>query len=366
MKIVVVGTRGIPDILGGVETHCEELYPRIAAMGHEVTVIRRTPYITTDNRISEYRGVKLIDVYAPRKKSFEAIIHTLLALIKARSLNPDIVHIHAIGPAIVTPVARLLGLKVVMTNHGPDYNRQKWGRMAKTILRLGERMGTRFANKVIVISTVIADILRAEYGRTDSCLIFNGVNRPVKSVSDSYLQQLGIAGSPYILAIGRFVKEKGFHDLIEAYRRSGLGSKFRLVIAGDSDHEDAYSLSLKQMAKENGVVLTGFIKGEKLNQVMTNASLFVMSSYHEGLPIALLEGMSYGLDVLVSDIDANRLSCLDKTDFYHVGDVAELAEDMVRKCSAPANSPRDYDLSLYDWDSIAAQTVDVYREVLRT
>ena len=137
MKIVVTGTRGIPGIQGGVETHCQELYPRIAAMGHDVTVIRRTPYVSDCNK--EYSGVRLVDVYAPRKKSFEAIVHTFLAIIKARRMNADILHIHAIGPAIMVPFARMLGLKVVMTNHGPDYDRQKWGRMAKAILKTGER-----------------------------------------------------------------------------------------------------------------------------------------------------------------------------------------------------------------------------------
>lgn len=363
MKIVVIGTRGIPDILGGVETHCEELYPRIAAMGHDVTVIRRTPYIEEGNRLTSYRGVKLIDVYAPRKKSVEAIVHTLLGVIKARRLNPDIVHIHAIGPAVVTPFARLLGLKVVMTNHGPDYDRQKWGRLAKSVLKFGERMGTRFSNRVIVISEVIAGILKKKYGFSTPDLIFNGVNRPVKSRNTDYLASLGLADTRYVLAIGRFVKEKGFHDLIDAFAASGLTDNgIRLAIAGDSDHEDDYSLALKAKARENGVVLTGFIRGEKLNQLMTNASLFVLPSYHEGLPIALLEAMSYDLDVIVSDIPANRIVALRSDDFFPVGDINALSKALRRRCSVP-KAPRIYDLSPYDWDRIARQTVEVYERV---
>lgn len=363
MKIVVIGTRGIPDILGGVETHCEELFPRIAAMGHDVTIIRRSPYVTDDNRIPSYKGVRLIDVKAPRKKSLEAIIHTFRAVLKARSLHPDVLHVHAIGPALLVPFARLLGMKVVMTNHGPDYDRQKWGRLAKAVLRTGERMGTRCSNAVIVISTVIADILRTKYGRTDTDLIFNGVNRPVKSKSKSWLEEWGVADRPYIVAIGRFVKEKGFHDLIEAYAKSDLQERYALVIAGDTDHEDEYSLSLKKQAHEAGVVLTGFIKGEKLNQLMTNASLFVMPSYHEGLPIALLEAMSYDLDVVVSNIPANRLNILEDGDFFSTGDTGALAEAMTRKL-AEASTPRTYDLSAYDWDKIASQTVEVYNRVV--
>ncbi len=359
MRIVVIGTRGIPNILGGVETHCEELYPRIAALGHDVTIIRRTPYIEDNNRISEYRGVKLIDVYAPRKKSIEAIIHTFLAIIKAKKLKPDVLHVHAIGPAIMIPFARLLGLKVVMTNHGPDYDRQKWGKLAKTVLKTGERLGTKFSNQVIVISTVIANILKSNYGRENTHLIYNGVNIPCKSISTDYIESLGIIPGKYILAIGRFVKEKGFHDLIEAYGKLKHRG-FQLVIAGDADHEDDYSMQLKKQARDAGVILTGFIKGERLNQVMSNAALFALPSYHEGLPIALLEAMSYNLDVVVSNIPSTNLSCLETSDFYKVGDSDELASLIERKLENLA-TPRQYNLADYDWDKIAPQTVEVYK-----
>ena len=366
MKIVVIGTRGIPNILGGVETHCEELYPRLAAMGHDVTIIRRKPYIADNNHIPEFRGVKLIDVYAPHRKSFEAIIHTFLAIIKAKRLKPDIVHIHAIGPAILTPMARLLGMKVVMTNHGPDYDRQKWGRLAKWVLRTGERMGARYANKVIVISKVIADILSTKYGRNDTALIFNGVNIPTPSPRRDYLDSIGVNGRPYIFAMGRFVKEKGFHDLIEAYTRSGLGERYALVLAGDSDHPDAYSRELKEMARSAGVILTGFIKGEPLRQCLSHAAIFAMPSYHEGLPIALLEAMSYRLDVAVSDIPANCIDALRDDDFFEVGNVQALAAKLRQKLSTGEGTMRrrDYDLTPYDWDIIALQTADVYSSIV--
>lgn len=364
MKIVVTGTRGIPDILGGVETHCEELYPRLAAKGHDVTVLRRSCYVTDNNRISEYKGVKLKDVYAPRKKSIEAIVHTFMAVIKARSMNPDVLHIHAIGPSIMVPFARLLGMKVVTTNHGPDYDRGKWGKLAKTVLKTGERWGAKFSNRVIVISHVIADILATKYGRRDTDLIYNGVNKPVKSLSTDYITSLGIIPGNYIVAIGRFVKEKGFHDLIDAWSRLEMPDKPQLVIAGDADHEDEYSSALKQKAREAGVILTGFIKGEKLNQVMTNARLFVLPSYHEGLPIALLEAMSYDLDVVVSDIPANKLPILVDDDFFKAGDVDDLASRLTHKLKRNS-TPRKYDLTAYDWDKIADQTEQVYNKTVK-
>lgn len=362
MKIVVIGTRGIPNIMGGVETHVEELYPRIVAAGHDVTVIRRTPYVADDNKITEYKGVKLIDVYAPKKKSTEAIIHTALAVIKARRLNPDILHIHAIGPAIMTPFARLLGMKVVMTNHGPDYDRQKWGKLAKTVLMTGEKFGTKFANRVIVISNTIKEILSEKYGRKDTDLIFNGVNEPQKSLSREWLDEWGVK-KPFVLAAGRFVKEKGFHDLIDAFTKSGLSSSYDLVIAGDADHPDEYSDSLKKQAREAGAILTGFVKGEPLNQLMSNASLFVLPSYHEGLPITLLEAMSFGIDIIASNIPANTLKELETNDFFEVGNIDALADKMKEKLHSPKK--RIYNLDAYNWDKIAAQTIEVYNNINR-
>ena len=362
MNIVVTGTRGIPNIMGGVETHCEELFPRIAAAGHYVTIIRRSCYVADNNKIAEYKGVRLKDIFAPRKKSIEAIVHTFLAIIEAKRLHADIVHIHAIGPSLMTPFARLLGLKVVTTHHGPDYDRQKWGKFAKTMLKAGERMSARFSNEVIVISHVIQDILRKEYGR-ESNLIFNGVNTPVKSSSTSYIEQFGLKPKKYVLAVGRFVKEKGFDLLIDAFKASGYDSEYRLVIAGDADHEDEYSRFLKQKARDNNVVLTGFIRGEELNQVLTNAALFVLPSYHEGLPISLLEAMSYDLDVAVSDIPANTIPELHDSDFFKCGNKESLTMLLQQKLQAPCHS-RTYSLDSYNWDNIAKQTIEVYKKAL--
>lgn len=176
MKIVVTGTRGIPGIMGGVETHCEELFPRIARKGFDVTVIRRKSYV--HDTLRQYEGITLVDLETPKKKSLEAIVHTFRAVLKAKKLKADIIHIHAVGPALLTPVARLLGLKVVFTHHGPDYDRDKWGAAAKTALRLGEMMGTRFANEVIVISNVINDILSRKYHRKECHLITTGFRLP--------------------------------------------------------------------------------------------------------------------------------------------------------------------------------------------
>lgn len=370
MKVVVTGTRGIPSVQGGVETHCEQLYPLLAGMGVDVTVIRRRNYadaVPEAAGLTTWRGVELRDVYAPHRKSLEAIVHTFLAVIEARRIGADIVHIHAVGPSLMAPIARLLGMKVVMTNHGPDYERAKWGRVAAAALRFGERLGCRFSNRIIAISPAIADNVREKYGR-ECALIPNGVTpRCVPADSVSTIASFGLSPQRYVVAVGRFVPEKGFDRLIEAYaslRRSGrIPDDFRLVIAGDADHESEYSRHLRDMAAATeGVVLTGFITGDTLASVIGNAALFVMPSTHEGLPIALLEAMSYRLDVAVSDIAACRLPELLSGDFFDATDTESVADRIASKLASPA-TPRDYDLTRYSWPDIAKATLNVYREL---
>ena len=303
MKLVVTGTRGIPDIMGGVETHCEELFPRIADRDVDTTVIRRRSYVR--DSLTEWKGVQLVDIDAPKKKSYEAIVHTFRAINLAKKWKADVVHIHAIGPALLVPYAKMLGMKVVFTHHGPDYDRDKWGFTAKSVLKLGERLGCRFADDVIVISEVIQDLIARKYHRRERVhLIYNGVPKPEICDYPEYFEELGIEEGKYILGMCRFVPEKNLHHLIEAFKKLEAGD-CKLVLAGDTDFEDEYSLGLKKMAQEAGVVLTGFVKGHKLHSLLTNARCYCLPSSHEGLPIALLEAMSYHLPVVVSNIPAN-------------------------------------------------------------
>lgn len=363
MKIVVTGTRGIPNIMGGVETHCEELFPRVASMGHDVTVMRRKSYVRDD--LTEWKGVCLVDVETPKKKSFEAIIHTFRAINKAKKLKTDVLHIHAIGPALLVPYAKLLGMKVVFTHHGPDYDRDKWGFAAKTMLKLGEKMGCKFADHVIVISDVIKNLIAQRCGRTQNVhLIYNGVPNPEICDYPEYFEELGIEKGKYILGMCRFVPEKHLHDLVDAYAKVKADGRclmkdVKLVLAGDTDFEDDYSKELKRKAGENRVVLTGFIRGRKLHSLLTNALCYSLPSSHEGLPIALLEAMSYKLPVITSAIPANLEVGLDSSCYHQVGDVDTLAA----KLEAIVNKPLqriDYDMSKYDWDVIAKQVAEVY------
>lgn len=360
MKILVTGTRGIPNIMGGVETHCEELFPRLVERGFDVTVVRRKSYVR--DTLTTYKGVKLLDVETPKKKSFEAIIHTFRAILQARRLYADVVHIHAIGPALLVPFARLLGMKVVFTHHGPDYDREKWGFAAKTMLKLGERLGTIFANEVIVISEVINNLLVQKYGRRDCHLIYNGVQKPNLCDYPEFFEELGIEKGKYVLGMCRFVPEKNLHHLVEAFSKiKPEGCK--LVLAGDTDFEDDYSRNLKATAKENGVILTGFIKGKKLHSLLTNARCFVLPSSHEGLPIALLEAMSYNLPVIVSDIPANKEVGLQDSFYFKVGDINELSAKL-QSIITKNYQHIEYDMSKYNWDVITDQVVEIYKKLI--
>lgn len=361
MRVVVIGTRGIPNILGGVETHCEKLFPRIAARGMEVYLIRRKKYI--QDSLKEYEGVHLIDMDAPKKKTLETIIHTFKGILVAKRLNADLIHIHAIGPALLLPLICALGLKVVFTHHGPNYKSATWGKLAKAFLKLGERWGCHYADEVIVISRVIQELVANKYGRKDTHLIHNGVTTPDFVEDTAYLNELGLEKGNYILSVGRFVPEKNYHQLIRCFSSVSSGT-CRLVLAGDANIEDGYSRNLKQMAKENKVVLTGFVKGKKLHALLTHAKGFVLPSSHEGLPIALLEAMSYRLPVIASDIPANLEINLDRDAYFPVNNEQQLTDKIERMVHSPLRRV-DYPMDDYNWDVIAEQTVRVYEAALR-
>lgn len=362
MRIIVTGTRGIPNFQGGVETHCEELYPRLAGMNHQVCLVRRSCYVPSGGKLTHYKGVELKDLFTVRRITIETMLHTFLAVLWARKRGTDILHVHAIGPAIMIPLARLLGLKVVFTHHGPDYDRAKWGPVGRFVLKLGERWGTYCANEIIVISEVIKDLLAKKYHRTDTNLIFNGVNQPSFTDRSNYIESLGLKSRRYVFTLGRFVEEKGFDLLIKAFTSLNQ-NEYRLVIAGDADHEIPYTRNLKKLATLNNVILTGFVKGEELQQLFNHARLFVLPSFHEGLPISLLEAMSYRLPVLVSDIPANKQISLPGNTYFTTGDKIALTKSL-EKILQMEFEPVDYNMAPYDWDKIALQTAAVYEKVM--
>lgn len=394
MKIAVLGTRGFPNVQGGVEAHCENLYPRLAGLGCEVTVFGRKPYLESGNISGQqgrveavpifYKGVKIVPLACSKNKFLEAFSHTFSGLFAARKFKPDILHIHAIGPSLVIPLARLLGMRVVMTHHGPDYERKKWGAFARAILRIGEVLGVKCATEVICISGTIASDVRKRYGR-DTVMIPNGVNIPEIRKNGDVLKKYCLESGQYILAVGRFVPEKGFHDLIRAYLqfRESLGligndssrktPVPKLVIVGGADHEDEYSRGLKVMVEGKAkvgipIVLTGRLTGAPIQELYSCAGLFVLPSYYEGLPIALLEAMSYGLSCVVSDIPANREVGLQGQRYFEPGNIGSMSTKIAEFINRPLSEDekrRQIEMvrSQYDWDDVARKTLGVYNKL---
>ena len=364
IRVSIIGTRGFPYIQGGVEKHCESLYPLIAQKGCEVTVFRRKPYIDKQNDLKVFRKVRFRDLWTVRKKNFEAILHSLLASIICLYERPDVVHIHNIGPSLVLPLLKLGRLKTVISYHSPNYEHSKWGWFAKKILKLGESFVTWWADQVIFVSKTQSDLVDCK----NKIYIPNGVTIPTPALSSEFMTQIGTEPDKYILAVARLVPEKGMHDLIDAFKT--MECDYKLVIAGDADHETEYSRNLKQLAEEDDrIIMTGYITGEPLNQVYSHACLFVLPSYHEGLPIALLEAMSYGLPVLVSDIPANKEVGLPSERYFKCGNVSDLKEKMealleVKLSEREKEEIRSQIKEKYNWDRIAEQTIEVYEKVL--
>ncbi len=369
ISVVVLGTRGIPNVQGGIETHCQNLFPRLAKMGFDISIYARKGYVKADCKSYDYEGVHVIPKSSFRLASLETVTHTFRCFFGALRQRPDIVHIHAIGPALFAALFRLTGAKVIYTHHGQDYARAKWGKFAKWTLRMGERFGTKFSNKIIVISHYIQDFLVNTYKTDRTVLIRNGVDirTDVPANEGETLAKFGLESKKYILACGRFVEEKGFHDLIDAYGKlpEELRNQYKLVIAGRPDHNSEYARNLVAKAEKAGVVLTGFISGDVLCAVQRNARLFCIPSYHEGLPIALLEALSYNLDVVASDIPANTEVPLPKDYFAKVGNVEDLSKTMESRLRN--ESKQDFAAIIheyYDWDKIAEQTAEVYKSLV--
>ncbi len=366
IKIAVAGTRGFPGVQGGVENHCEKLYPHLVREGCDITVFTREPYVVSN--ADTFDGVRLVPLSCPQNKFFEAIVHTFKSVIMAKRLGPDLLHLHAIGPSLFVPLARLLGMRVVVTNHGPDYNRKKWSWTAKEFLKFCERMGSTYANEIITIAKNISDDIKRKYGR-DSTIIPNGVDIPGIAETENALKDFDLQKHKYILAVGRFVPEKGFDDLLDAFNRGSYG-EWKLVIVGDSDHEDKYSRALKIKAGMHGnIVLTGFLTGLPLHELYSHAGLFVLPSYHEGLPIVLLEAMSYGLSCIASDIPANKNVELDEERFFETGDIKALSAkigDFINRPWDDRSRTEQIDMvaEKNNWKKIAIETMRVYKSII--
>lgn len=365
----VVGLRGIPGVMGGVESHAEQLYPRLKllAPNRVIDIAERRSYVDRSRR--HFAGLNLWPLRDFKSKYTEAIAHTFLAILFLRVRRGcRVLHVHAIGPGLLVPFARLLGMRVVLTHHGADYQRAKWNGTAKRVLRLGEWIALNSANQVIVVSQVLADALRERFHKRANRIhmIPNGADRMFSganhSPSSEVLERFGLEAGGYILAVARLVPEKGLHDLLAAFKSADIPCK--LVIAGKADHEDDYARSLLAQADER-IVFTGFQGHDVLRHLYAAAALFVLPSHHEGLPIAALEAAGMDIPMLLSDIAPNLEFGLPARCYYPVGDVAALAAKLRLPASGFAIDGKRL-TARFDWDEIAAETNKVIEQLAET
>jgi glycosyltransferase involved in cell wall biosynthesis len=363
LHVMALGLRGIPNVPGGVEVHASELYPRLHALGAKVTVLGRSCYRPA-NAPAVWRGVNIRWLPASRVQGVEAVLHTVLGVLYAAVRRPDVLHIHAVGPWLGVPLAKLFGLKVLVTHHGEDYLREKWNAPARALLRLGEWLGITFADARIVISSSIRDMVLAKYGR-ETVLVPNGIGE-LQRVSDrSLVDKYGLTPERYIIQVSRLVPEKRQHDLIAAFKAAALPG-WKLVFVGGAQGSQRYAEKLRAQYEGNeSIVCTGFLSPPDVQQLISHAGIFALPSSHEGLPIALLEAMKIGIPVVASNIPANREVGLDDSCYFPVGDTQALAARLRERA---ATTPEEREViaqklqlscGRYDWDVIAKLTMQV-------
>lgn len=365
LKVAMIGLRGIPARSGGVEMATEQLAPRLAKLGCEVTVYCRNQYCR--ERPKEFRGVKLKYLPAINTKYTEAVSHTSLASLGSLFKNYDIVHYHAMGNGMFSFIPRFAGKKTVVTLHGLDWEREKWGLAAKTYLKLSERMICSFPNQVIAVSKKIKDHYKEKYNK-DIHFLPNGVE-VIKPQSINHLKKYSLVKDNYILFLSRIVPEKEVHTLIKAFKR--VKSNVKLVIAGDATHTDNYFKQVKELAKDDDrIIFTGPLYGEEKTEAFSNCAFFILPSTIEGMPIVLLEAMSFGKCPLVSNIKEN----LDVVEGNAVSFQVRNVDDLARKITFMLKNKalvrkngilcKELVKREYQWDTIAKQTLKVYEEAL--
>lgn len=365
LRVTMLGIRGFPDVQGGVEKHAEKLACALATLGCDVEAVVRSCYVGKGP--ARWQDVKLTRVWAPHVTGLEAFLHTFLGVLRAGLVRPDILHIHSIGPAFFTPLARSLGLRVVVTYHSLNYEHKKWGRLARTVLRLGERSGMTFANGRIAVSEGLAEYLRT-YGFPVST-IPNGIDRPRSVRSTTTLQAFGLSPRRYALMVARIDQDKRQLDLIDAYARL-RPPDWKVALVGAADHSGGYARAVTDAAgKIPGVVMLGHQTGTALAELYTHAGVFVLPSRFEGQPIAVLEAASYGLPVILSDIASHREIAVARARYFKVGDHAALATHLQSSFAEPIAERLDGGefariMAQHDWPTIAQQTVAIYLEAL--
>lgn len=370
LKIAVFGHKRIPSREGGVEIVAEELSTRMAKLGHTVTCYNRGGHHVSGAAYDaaaqkEYEGVRLRTVLTLDKKGLAAVTASISAAVCSALSRAKVVHIHAEGPALMCWLPKLFGKRVVVTVHGLDWQREKWqSGFGSRYIRAGEKMAVRCADEIIVLSRNVQAYFLQTYGRKTH-YIPNGVTKPQKE-EPRLLTEYGLQGNDYILFLGRLVPEKGIHYLIEAFRKVRTDKK--LVIAGGSSDTDSYVSRLKELAEgDERICFTGFVQGRLLAELYSNAYLYVLPSDVEGMPLSLLEAMSYGNCCLVSSIAECTEVVQDHGVVFEQGNVEALQQALQQLCDEPRQvasyqaEASDYICGQYNWDEVTNRTLELYQ-----
>lgn len=370
LNIAMLGHKRIPSREGGIEIVVEELSTRMVKEGHSVTCYNRSGHHVSGKEfdggsLEEYRGVKLKSVFTINRKGLAAMTSSFFGAICAAFGKYDVVHFHAEGPCAMLWLPKLFGKRCIATIHGIDWQRAKWGGFASRYIKFGEKVAAKYADEIIVLSEGVQKYFMDTYGRK-TVFIPNGVNRPILCDPQLIKEKFGIDKDEYILFLGRLVPEKGITYLIEAF--TGVTTEKKLVIAGGSSDTDAFSQELKKLAEgDDRIVFTGFVQGQMLEELYSNAYVYTLPSDLEGMPLSLLEAMSYGNCCITSDIAECAEVVEDKAILFKKSDIDDLKENLQYACDNPdavkklKDGAADFICQKYNWDDVVEQTLRLYQ-----
>ena len=370
IRICHLGMKQIPSRQGGIEVVVEQLATHMAALGHKVTCYNRSGHhvcgkeYDSQKKPKEYKGVKLVYVPTLNFRGFAAMTSSISGAVCAAFGKYDVVHFHAEGPAFMCWLPKLFGKKVIVTIHGLDWQRAKWGHLASMYIMGGEKCAVKYADEIIVLSRGVRDYFWDTY-RRKTVFIPNGVNKPQTREAECITKQFGLTKDSYILFLGRLVPEKGLKYLIQAFRE--VKTEKKLVIAGGTSDTDSFVKELKKLGESDSrIIFTGFVQGRALEELYSNAYVYILPSDLEGMPLSLLEAMSYGNCCLVSDIPECMEVVEDKAVAFKKSDVTNLREKLQELLddgmlvSEHKKTAADYIVSKYNWDDVINKTIGLY------
>ncbi len=368
-KIAMIGHKRIPSREGGVEIVVDEISTRLTQRGYHVDAYNRSGYHVSGKQFDEkrgkvYNGIRLLTIPTFKSSSLNAIVYSFLATLRALAGRYGVLHYHAEGPCVMLGVPKFFGMHVVATIHGLDWQRAKWGNLAARVLKYGEKKAAKKADEIIVLSRNVQRYFMEQYNR-ETIYIPNGIEKPCIKEAQEIEKRFGLKKDSYILFLARLVPEKGAHYLIEAYKQ--LNTDKKLVIAGGDSHAEDYMAKIYSYAQEDeNIILTGFVQGRILEELFSNAYVFVLPSDVEGMAISLLEAMSYGNCCLVSDIPENIEVVEDKAYSFQKGNVEDLKEKLAYLLENSGEVAKYQELSSqficekYNWEEVVDKTIQVY------